>query len=306
MFDFDYNEEEGNIDFKKAVDENHPELTIEQIYHHSANNVKEGLLASKGIKPDAKKINNMVKSVMRSYYINPNAEIDSLVTEYVDSLNAVIDSVQNDNSEFNEAFKKFVMKCREALQYSTQLDEQHEAWAKEIRDELKGTTLLIPDNAIDTIKENYGSVGKYRKALFGKINVKLEHNAKGINGKAVGSYIEDIGSHLEELGGRSLMIEDGFDWDSDSGYQMLDRIMNYELAPHYVSTYGGNIQSESTIDASAIQMAFDTTAEYFKLQSKQAVTQKNVDKRKLSEVTKALKQAQENQEILRKKNYRRI
>lgn len=301
LFDFDYNEEEGNIDFKKAVDENHPELTIEQIYHHSANNVKEGLLASKGIKPDAKKINNMVKSVMRSYYINPNAEIDSLVTEYVDSLNAVIDSVQNDNSEFNEAFKKFVMKCREALQYSTQLDEQHEAWAKEIRDELKGTTLLIPDNAIDTIKENYGSVGKYRKALFGKINVKLERNAKGINGNAVGSYIEDIGSHLEELGGRSLMIEDGFDWDSDSGYRMLDRIMNYELAPHYVSTYGGNIQSESTIDASAIQMAFDTTAEYFKLQSKQAVTQKNVDKRKLSEVTKALKQAQENQEILRKK-----
>lgn len=301
LFDFDYNEEEENIDFKKAVDENHPELTIEQIYHHSANNVKEGLLASKGIKPDAKKINNMVKSVMRSYYINPNAEIDSLVTEYVDSLNAVIDSVQNDNSEFNEAFKKFVMKCREALQYSTQLDEQHEAWAKEIRDELKGTTLLIPDNAIDTIKENYGSVGKYRKVLFGKINVKLERNAKGINGKAVGSYIEDIGSHLEELGGRSLMIEDGFDWDSDSGYQMLDRIMNYELAPHYVSTYGGNIQSESTIDASAIQMAFDTTAEYFKLQSKQAVTQKNVDKRKLSEVTKALKQAQENQEILRKK-----
>lgn len=301
LFDFDYNEEEKNIDFKKAVDENHPELTIEQIYHHSANNVKEGLLASKGIKPDAKKINNMVKSVMRSYYINPNAEIDSLVTEYVDSLNAVIDSVQNDNSEFNEAFKKFVMKCREALQYSTQLDEQHEAWAKEIRDELKGTTLLIPDNAIDTIKENYGSVGKYRKALFGKINVKLERNAKGINGKAVGSYIEDIGSHLEELGSRSLMIEDGFDWDSDSGYQMLDRIMNYELAPHYVSTYGGNIQSESTIDASAIQMAFDTTAEYFKLQSKQAVTQKNVDKRKLSEVTKALKQAQENQEILRKK-----
>lgn len=301
LFDFDYNEEEKNIDFKKAVDENHPELTIEQIYHHSTNNVKEGLLASKGIKPDAKKINNMVKSVMRSYYINPNAEIDSLVTEYVDSLNAVIDSVQNDNSEFNEAFKKFVMKCREALQYSTQLDEQHEAWAKEIRDELKGTTLLIPDNAIDTIKENYGSVGKYRKVLFGKINVKLERNAKGINGKAVGSYIENIGSHLEELGGRSLMIEDGFDWDSDSGYQMLDRIMNYELAPHYVSTYGGNIQSESTIDASAIQMAFDTTAEYFKLQSKQAVTQKNVDKRKLSEVTKALKQAQENQEILRKK-----
>lgn len=301
LFDFDYNEEEENIDFKKAVDENHPELTIEQIYHHSANNVKEGLLASKGIKPDAKKINNMVKSVMRSYYINPNAEIDSLVTEYVDSLNAVIDSVQNDNSEFNEAFKKFVMKCREALQYSTQLDEQHEAWAKEIRDELKGTTLLIPDNAIDTIKENYGSVGKYRKTLFGKINVKLERNAKGINGKAVGSYIEDIGSHLEELGGRSLMIEDGFDWDSDSGYRMLDRIMNYELAPHYVSTYGGNIQSESTIDASAIQMAFDTTAEFFKLQSKQAVTQKNVDKRKLSEVTKALKQAQENQEILRKK-----
>lgn len=301
LFDFDYNEEEENIDFKNAVDENHPELTIEQIYHHSANNVKEGLLASKGIKPDAKKINNMVKSVMRSYYINPNAEIDSLVTEYVDSLSAVIDSVQNDNSEFNEAFKKFVMKCREALQYSTQLDEQHEAWAKEIRDELKDTTLLIPDNAIDTIKENYGSVGKYRKALFGKINVKLERNAKGINGKAVGSYIEDIGSHLEELGGRSLMIEDGFDWDSDSGYQMLDRIMNYELAPHYVSTYGGNIQSESTIDASAIQMAFDTTAEYFKLQSKQAVTQKNVDKRKLSEVTKALKQAQENQEILRKK-----
>lgn len=301
LFDFDYNEEEENIDFKKAVDENHPELTIEQIYHHSANNVKEGLLASKGIKPDAKKINNMVKSVMRSYYINPNAEIDSLVTEYVDSLNAVIDSVQNDNLEFNEAFKKFVMKCREALQYSTQLDEQHEAWAKEIRDELKGTTLLIPDNAIDTIKENYGSVGKYRKALFGKINVKLERNAKGINGKAVGSYIEDIGSHLEELGERSLMIDDGFDWDSDSGYQMLDRIMNYELAPHYVSTYGGNIQSESTIDASAIQMAFDTTAEYFKLQSKQAVTQKNVDKRKLSEVTNALKQAQENQEILRKK-----
>lgn len=301
LFDFDYNEEEEDIDFKKAVDENHPELTIEQIYRHSANNVKEGLLASKGIKPDAKRINNMVKSVMRSYYINPNAEIDSLVTEYVDSLNAVIDSVQNDNSEFNEAFKKFVMKCREALQYSTQLDEQHEAWAKQIRDELKGTTLLIPDNAIDTIKENYGSVGKYRKVLFGKINVKLERNAKGINGKAVGSYIEDIGSHLEELGGRSLMIEDGFDWDSDSGYQMLDRIMNYELAPHYVSTYGGNIQSESTIDASAIQMAFDTTAEYFKLQSKQAVTQKNVDKRKLSEVTKALKQAQENQEILRKK-----
>lgn len=301
LFDFDYNEEEKNIDFKKAVDENYPELTIEQIYRHSANNVKEGLLASKGIKPDAKRINNIVKSVMRSYYINPNAEIDSLVTEYVDSLNAVIDSVQNDNSEFNEAFKKFVMKCREALQYSTQLDEQHEAWAKQIRDELKGTTLLIPDNAIDTIKENYGSVGKYRKVLFGKINVKLERNAKGINGKAVGSYIEDIGSHLEELGGRSLMIEDGFDWDSDSGYQMLDRIMNYELAPHYVSTYGGNIQSESTIDASAIQMAFDTTAEYFKLQSKQAVTQKNVDKRKLSEVTKALKQAQENQEILRKK-----
>ena len=291
LFDFNYNDEQ-HIDFDKAIDKNNPELTIEQIYHHSARNVKEGLLAGKGIKPEQKKIYNMVKSVMRSYHINPNAEMDSLVTEYVDALNTFIDSVQNDKSSFTDAFESFVLKCRDTLRYSTQLDEQHEAWAKEIRDELKGTTLLIPDNAIDTIKENYGTVGKYRKALFGKINVKLEHNARGITGKASGSYIEDIGSHLEELGGRSLMIEDGFDWDSDSGYRMLDRIMNYVLAPQYVATYDGKIQSESTIDAAAIQMAFDTTAEYLKQQGKAAVMQNNIDKRKLRDINKALRQAE--------------
>lgn len=291
LFDFSGNDEQ-HIDFDKAVDKNNPELTIEQIYHHSARNVKEGLLAGKGIKPEQKKIYNMVKSVMRSYHINPNAEMDSLVTEYVDALNTFIDSVQNDKSSFTDAFESFVLKCRDTLRYSTQLDEQHEAWAKEIRDELKGTTLLIPDNAIDTIKENYGSVGKYKKALFGKINVKLEHNARGITGKAVGSYIEDIGSHLEELGGRSLMIEDGFDWDSDSGYRMLDHIMNYVLAPQYVATYDGKIQSESTIDAAAIQMAFDTTAEYLKQQGKTAVMQNNIDKRKLRDINKALRQAE--------------
>ena len=291
LFDFSDNDEQ-HIDFDKAIDKNNPELTIEQIYHHSARNVKEGLLAGKGIKPEQKKIYNMVKSVMRSYHINPNAEMDSLVTEYVDALNTFIDSVQNDKSSFTDAFEDFVLKCRDTLRYSTQLDEQHEAWAKEIRDELKGTTLLIPDYAIDTIKENYGSVGKYKKALFGKINVKLEHNARGITGKASGSYIEDIGSHLEELGGRSLMIEDGFDWDSDSGYRMLDRIMNYVLAPQYVATYDGKIQSESTIDAAAIQMAFDTTAEYLKQQGKAAVMQNNIDKRKLRDINKALRQAE--------------
>ena len=300
LFDFNDNDEQ-HIDFDKAIDKNNPELTIEQIYHHSARNVKEGLLAGKGIKPEQKKIYNMVKSVMRSYHINPNAEMDSLVTEYVDALNTFIDSVQNDKSSFTDAFESFVLKCRDTLRYSTQLDEQHEAWAKEIRDELKGTTLLIPDYAIDTIKENYGSVGKYKKALFGKINVKLEHNARGITGKASGSYIEDIGSHLEELGGRSLMIEDGFDWDSDSGYRMLDRIMNYVLAPQYVSTYEGKIQSESTIDAAAIQMAFDTTAEYLKQQGKAAVMQNNIDKRKLRDINKALRQAEKAKTALNKK-----
>lgn len=300
LFDFNGNDEQ-HIDFDKAIDKNNPELTIEQIYHHSARNVKEGLLAGKDIKPEKKKIYNMVKSVMRSYHINPNAEMDSLVTEYVDALNTFIDSVQNDKSSFTDAFESFVLKCRDTLRYSTQLDEQHEAWAKEIRDELKGTTLLIPDYAIDTIKENYGSVGKYKKALFGKINVKLEHNARGITGKASGSYIEDIGSHLEELGGRSLMIEDGFDWDSDSGYRMLDRIMNYVLAPQYVSTYEGTIQSESTIDAAAIQMAFDTTAEYLKQQGKAAVMQNNIDKRKLRDINKALRQAEKAKTALNKK-----
>lgn len=300
LFDFNGNGEQ-HIDFDKAVDQNNPELTIEQIYHHSARNVKEGLLAGKGIKPEQKKIYNMVKSVMRSYHINPNAETDSLVTEYVDALNTFIDAVQNDKSNFTDAFESFVLKCREALQYSTQLDEQHEAWAKEIRDELKGTTLLIPENAIDTIKENYGSVGKYKKALFGKINVKLEHNAKGINGNAVGSYIEDIGSHLENIGGRSLMIEDGFDWDSDSGYRMLDHIMNYVLAPQYVATYDGKFESESTIDAAAIQMAFDTTAEYLKQQGKAAVMQNNIDKRKLRDINKALRQAEKAKTALNQK-----
>lgn len=300
LFDFDYADDK-HIDFDKAIDKNNPELTIEQIYHHSARNVKEGLLAGKGIKPEQKKIYNMVKSVMRSYHINPNAETDSLVTEYVDALNTFIDSVQNDKSSFTDAFESFVLKCREALQYSTQLDKQHEAWAKEIRDELKGTTLLIPETAIDTIKENYGSVGKYKKALFGKINVKLEHNAKGINGNAVGSYIEDIGSHLENIGGRSLMIEDGFDWDSDSGYRMLDHIMNYVLAPQYVATYDGKFQSESTIDAAAIQMAFDTTAEYLKQQGKAAVMQNNIDKKRLRDINKALRQAEKAKTALNQK-----
>ena len=300
LFDFSGNDEQ-HIDFDKAIDKNNPELTIEQIYHHSARNVKEGLLAGKGIKPEQKKIYNMVKSVMRSYHINPNAETDSLVTEYVDALNTFIDAVQNDKSNFTDAFENFVLKCRDTLRYSTQLDERHEAWAKEIRDELKGTTLLIPENAIDTIKENYGSVGKYKKALFGKINVKLEHNAKGINGNAVGSYIEDIGSHLENIGGRSLMIEDGFDWDSDSGYRMLDHIMNYVLAPQYVATYDGKFQSESTIDAAAIQMAFDTTAEYLKQQGKAAVMQNNIDKKKLRDINKALRQAEKAKTALNQK-----
>nr|WP_303664444.1 hypothetical protein [Ruminococcus bromii] len=300
LFDFSGNDEQ-HIDFEKAIDKNNPELTIEQIYHHSARNVKEGLLAGKGIKPEQKKIYNMVKSVMRSYHINPNAETDSLVTEYVDALNTFIDAVQNDKSNFTDAFEDFVLKCRDTLRYSTQLDERHEAWAKEIRDELKGTTLLIPENAIDTIKENYGSVGKYKKALFGKINVKLEHNAKGINGNAVGSYIEDIGSHLENIGGRSLMIEDGFDWDSDSGYRMLDHIMNYVLAPQYVATYDGKFQSESTIDAAAIQMALDTTAEYLKQQGKAAVMQNNIDKKKLRDINKALRQAEKAKTALNQK-----
>lgn len=300
LFDFNGNDKQ-HIDFDKAIDKNNPELTIEQIYHHSARNVKEGLLAGKGIKPEQKKIYNMVKSVMRSYHINPNAETDSLVTEYADALNTFIDSVQNDKSNFTDAFENFVLKCRDTLRYSTQLDEQHEAWAKEIRDELKGTTLLIPENAIDTIKENYGSVGKYKKALFGKINVKLEHNAKGINGNAVGSYIEDIGSHLENIGGRSLMIEDGFDWDSDSGYHMLDHIMNYVLTPQYVATYDGKFQSESTIDAAAIQMAFDTTAEYLKQQGKAAVMQNNIDKKKLRDINKALRQAEKAKTALNQK-----
>lgn len=300
LFDFSDNGEQ-HIDFDKAIDKNNPELTIEQIYHHSARNVKEGLLAGKGIKPEQKKIYNMVKSVMRSYHINPNAETDSLITEYVDALNTFIDSVQNDKSNFTDAFESFVLKCREALQYSTQLDEQHEAWAKEIRDELKGITLLIPENAIDTIKENYGSVGKYKKALFGKINVKLKHNARGITGKASGSYIEDIGSHLENIGGRSLMIEDGFDWDSDSGYRMLDHIMNYVLAPQYVATYDGKFESESTIDAAAIQMAFDTTAEYLKQQGKAAVMQNNIDKKKLRDINKALRQAEKAKTALNQK-----
>ena len=308
LFDYNYADKENkHIDFEKAVDENNPELTIEQIYHHAARNVKEGLLAGKGIKPEHKKVYNIVKSVMRRYHINPNAEIDSIVTEYVDALNTFIDSVQNDKSSFTDAFESFVLQCKESLMYSTQLDEQHEAWSKKIRNELKGTTLLIPDSAIESIKGNYGSVGNYKKALFGKINVKLEHNQRGINNSAVGSYIENIGSRIEEIGSSSLVLDDAFDWNSASGYQMLERIVNYVLAPQYVSTYNGKIQSESTIDSAAIQMAFDTTAEYLKQQGKAAVNIRNVDRKKLRDINKTLKNSLTLQKALHRqriKNYK--
>ncbi len=288
--------DDGKSVFDAIKDEKNPDRRIGILYHYAGKTAEHGMSVGKDIRIGQSGMHRLVCNVLQEYGVNLNGKNKSRIESFKSAIQDFENSVKNDTQSFNDAIESLAEECKEYLKKSSLIDKKHSEWAKDLSDSLKEVTLVIPKGDIDFIKNAYGSITNFRKALMGKINIKSTKGYTLIENANEGS-IEDVGNSISKVIGNIAGIDETFNWKSEEGYKTLERFINYDLAEHFVSIDGKSVQS---IDETAIEMAFDVATEYLKQQAKEVVTDNNADKELLHSVTEIYNQANEEHELLLK------
>ena len=137
-----------------------------------------------------------------------------------------------------------------------------------VLDLIHDKTLFIRPRDIQQIEEDYGSVAKYRKKMFGKTNVAIKTKESG-----GGYYIEDVIALVEEY--YPYLLDENA--DGDMGYLWLENLVNNVLKPKYKNPYfDGENSFYETPETAAIQMAFDCTTEIINQKTSRFKADKNM------------------------------
>ena len=270
------------IDYEKVVEKN-PVIAVAKIYKSAAQTAKSGLAQGKNVKLDEKEYLRIAGSIMQTYGIkgkyNPNYK-----KELASQLKNFVDSIGKKDANFTDLFEELVNDCKGGILLSGEYDTTLMKDEREfVLDLIHDKTLFIRPRDIQQIEEDYGSVAKYRKKMFGKTNVAIKTKESGR-----GYYIEDVIALVEEY--YPYLLDENA--DGDMGYLWLENLVNNVLKPKYKNPYfDGENSFYETPETAAVQMAFDCTTEIINQKTSRFKADKRADKKLIRKIETSQKEA---------------
>ena len=270
------------IDYEKVVEKN-PVIAVAKIYKSAAQTAKSGLAQGKNVKLDEKEYLRIAGSIMQTYGIkgkyNPNYK-----KELASQLKNFVDSIGKKDANFTDLFEELVNDCKGGILLSGEYDTELMKGEREfVLDLIHDKTLFIRPRDIQQIEEDYGSVAKYRKKMFGKTNVAIKTKESGR-----GYYIEDVIALVEEY--YPYLLDENA--DGDMGYLWLENLVNNVLKPKYKNPYfDGENSFYETPETAAVQMAFDCTTEIINQKTSRFKADKRADKKLIRKLETSQKEA---------------
>ena len=284
--------ERWHEEFEKYLQYN-PEQALLMTYNAGAKTAEQAIKVY-DTALDEKRVDRAIRKVWEQYHISANSE-KLAFSDFKKALNEYVADVREGKISYGESFENLVMACRDSLQLSALEDHNYDGFRAELKAVCKNG-LVLNKYEESEIKEIYGSVARYRNALFGKCTVRLERNINSAGGKKTGQYIDDIIADLSNKFGDMVPA----DMHSLEGLQWFEQLVNKYWQPQYINPYIDGYSED--INTAAIQMAYDMSSAYIAEMSKQIVSNSKADKRQLREVTRLARQTkQESQQLARAK-----
>ena len=255
------------IDYEKVVEKN-PVVAVAKIYNSASKTAESGLRQSQNVRLEEKDYLRIADKIMDKYGIkgkyNPNYK-----QELAEQLMGFIEHIGEKGSNFTDVFEEMVNDCKGGILLSGEYDTTLMKDEREfVLDLIHDKTLFIRPRDIQQIEEDYGSVAKYRKKMFGKTNVAIKTKESGR-----GYYIEDVIALVEEY--YPYLLDENA--DGDMGYLWLENLVNNVLKPKYKNPYfDGENSFYETPETAAVQMAFDCTTEIINQQTSRFKADKNM------------------------------
>ena len=270
------------IDYEKVVEKN-PVVAVAKIYNSASKTAESGLRQSQNVRLEEKDYLRIADKIMDKYGIkgkyNPNYK-----QELAEQLTGFIEHIGEKGSNFTDVFEELVNDCKGGILLSGEYDTTLMKDEREfVLDLIHDKTLFIRPRDIQQIEEDYGSVAKYRKKMFGKTNVAIKTKESGR-----GYYIEDVIALVEEY--YPYLLDENA--DGDMGYLWLENLVNNVLKPKYKNPYfDGENSFYETPETAAVQMAFDCTTEIINQKTSRFKADKRADKKLIRKLETSQKEA---------------
>ena len=166
------------IDYEKVVEKN-PVVAVAKIYNSASKTAESGLRQSQNVRLEEKDYLRIAGKIMDKYGIkgkyNPNYK-----QELAEQLTGFIEHIGEKGSNFTDVFEELVNDCKGGILLSGEYDTTLMKDEREfVLDLIHDKTLFIRPRDIQQIEEDYGSVAKYRKKMFGKTNVAVKNKGSG-------------------------------------------------------------------------------------------------------------------------------
>ena len=258
------------IDYEKVVEKN-PVVAVAKIYNSASKTAESGLRQSQNVRLEEKDYLRIAGKIMDKYGIkgkyNPNYK-----QELAGQLTGFVKRIGEKGTNFTDVFEELVNDCKGGILLSGKYDTELMKDEREfVLDLIHDKTLFIRPRDIQQIEEDYGSVAKYRKKMFGKTNVAIKTKESGR-----GYYIEDVIALVEEY--YPYLLDENA--DGDMGYLWLENLVNNVLKPKYKNPYfDGENSFYETPETAAVQMAFDCTTEIINQKTSRFKADKRADKK---------------------------
>ena len=168
--DIRYSLKETDEDVKKQV-----ELTGEIMQQTGGYRLTEA---------DAEKVMRRVTKEFGS-----QADVSQLTKDFA----RVMEYARQENADMNQVDNELLSLADRVLENSAQLDTEHEQEMKPIRDKLRKTAISLTDSQKAEAASLTGSLGAFRRALFGRVNLSQKN---GVSLDSVWSELSDLSPTL--------------------------------------------------------------------------------------------------------------
>lgn len=117
------------------------------------------------------------------------ADVSQLTQDFA----RVMEYARQENADMNQVDNELLNLADKVLENSAQLDTEHEQEMKPIRDKLRKTAISLTDSQKAEAASLTGSLGAFRRALFGRVNLSQKN---GVSLDSVWSELSDLSPTL--------------------------------------------------------------------------------------------------------------
>lgn len=277
------------FDVGKYMNEHTPTETVMVIYDAMARTAERGIKGFDSVKLTSEDYLRIARRVMRSYGIKERLNRE-LAGEIAGDIEQFVKDVKDfKKGDFSTFINALVTKCRKYLEHSGdyQYEGAYEEAAKQIKNYLRGGTLMITPYAQSEVLDRYdGDVKKLRQALKGYVHVGFERDKekyqRPIYMNDLLDFVSDLTTHGETLGDFSFLFPNGERPDSLEAWGWLADLLKNQLQPTFVNPYYDGYHE--SIDSAALEMAFELVTDIVQEKGERAKADRNADRKQLREI----------------------